>query len=322
MKRRSALAALCAAALWRGEALAQQPAKMPRIGVLWPVSDDATLEGFRKGLRELGYAEGRNVVIEYRYANAKDELLPGLAGDLVARKVDVIVTWGVVAARAATRATSTIPVVNGSMSDPVKAGLVANLSRPGGNLTGLTSLTPDLSAKRLELLRELIPTLSRVAVLTTPNPSAVLGLQETERAAQSLRIALHAVNVRTADELDAAFSAMARERADAVIVLADLLFVQHTKRLVQLSEKHRLPTISFSREHVAAGGLMAYSTSFPDMFRRSALYVDKILKGAKAGELPIERPTKFELAINRKTAASLGLAIPASILLRADEVIE
>jgi putative ABC transport system substrate-binding protein len=317
VKRRAFLVALLAPL-----GVAAQPVRPPRIGVLWPVGDDATLQAFRQGMQQLGYREGQNVLIEYRYARGKDEQLPELATDLVGRKVDVIVTWGVVAARAATRATSTIPIVNGSMSDPVRAGLVPNLSHPGGNLTGLTSLTPDLSAKRLELVRELMPRVSRVAVLTTANPTAVLGLQETERAARSLGIPVQAVNVRDAGEFDAAFSSMAAERVDAVIVLADMLFIHHGKRLVELSEKHRLPAVYFSRDHVEAGGLLAYSASFADMFRRTAVYVDKILKGAKPGELPIERPTKFDLAINRRAAANLGLSIPVSILLRADEVIQ
>lgn len=317
MNRRVFLAAALLAPFSAGA----QAAKLPVIGVLWPVGDDPTLEAFRRGMRELGYREGQNVLIEYRYARGKDDLLPELAADLVSRNVDVIVTWGVTAARVATRATSTIPIVNGSMSDPVKAGLVPSLSRPGGNLTGLTSLTPDLSAKRLELVRELMPRVSRVAVLTTANPTAVLGLQETERAARALGVPIQAVTVREPGELDAAFAAMAAERADAVIVLADMLFIHHGKRLVELSDKHRVPGIYFSRDHVQAGGLLAYSASFADMFRRTASYVDKILKGAKPGELPIERPTKFDLTINRRAAANLGLAIPASILLRADEVI-
>jgi putative ABC transport system substrate-binding protein len=318
LNRRALLVAALLAPLWARA----QPTKLARIGVLWPVGDDATLEAFRQGMRQLGYREGQNMLIEYRFARGKDELLPQLAADLVNQKVDVLVTWGVVAARAATRATSTIPIVNGSMSDPVRAGLVPSLSRPGGNLTGLTSLTPDLSAKRLELVRELMPRVSRVAVLTTANPTAVLGLQETERAAHSLGVPVRAVSIRDAAEFDTAFTAMAAERVDAVIVLADMLFIHHAKRLIELSEEHRLPAVYFSRDHVEAGGLLAYSASFADMFRRTAVYVDKILKGAKAGELPIERPTKFDLAINRRAAANLGLAIPQSILLRADKVIE
>ncbi len=301
---------------------AQQAPKIARVGVLWPVSDDTTLEGFRRGLREFGYVEGRNVVLEYRYADGKDELLPGLAAELVHRNVDVIVTWGVGAAHAAQQATKTIPIVNGSMSDPVRAGLVHSLARPGGNLTGLTSSTPELSAKRLELIRDIVPRLSRVAALATANPTAVFGLNETETAARSLGLTLLAAQVRDRDAFDDAFTDLTRQRVDALVVLADMLFIQHRQAVVDRASQHRIPTVFAAREDVAAGGLMSYSVSFPDMFRRAAGYVDRILKGAKPADLPIERPTKFELVINRKTAASLGLAIPKALLERADEVIE
>lgn len=283
---------------------AQQPTKVPRIGVLWPVSDDPTLEAFRQGLRSLGYAEGQNIAIEYRYARAKDDLLPDLAAELVRLDVDVILTWGTLAARVAKQATTTIPIVNGSMSDPVAAKLVPSLARPGGNLTGLTSATPVLSGKRVQLIREVVPGLSRVAVLSTANPTAQLGLRETEVAARSLGMALQVQQVRGPDDFDSAFSAMARQRADALIVLADTMFLQHLRRLVDLAAKHRLPTTYFSREFVEAGGLMSYSPSFSDMFRRAAIYVDKILKGAKAADLPIEQAIKFELVINRASRES------------------
>ena len=301
---------------------AQPPTKVPRIGVLWPVSDDPTLEAFRQGLRSLGYIEGQNLLIEYRYAGGKDALLPDLAAQLVHLNPDVILTWTVVGARVAKQATATIPIVSGSMSDPVAAGLVASLARPGGNLTGLTSLTPQLSAKRLQLISEVVPGLPRVAVLSTPNPTAQLGLRETEVAARSLGVRLQALDVRSPDDLDSAFSAIVRERAGAVIVLADALFIQHRKRLVDLAAKHRLPAIYFGKEHVDAGGLMSYAPSFPDMFRRAAIYVDKILKGAKPADLPVEQPTKFELVVNLKTAKALGLTIPPSVLARTDHVIE
>jgi len=301
---------------------AQPPTKVPRIGVLWPVSDDPTLEAFRQGLRSLGYIEGQNLLIEYRYAGGKDALLPDLAAQLVHLNPDVILTWTVVGARVAKQATATIPIVSGSMSDPVAAGLVASLARPGGNLTGLTSLTPQLSAKRLQLISEVVPGLSRVAVLSTPNPTAQLGLRETEVAARSLGVRLQALDVRSPDDLDSAFSAIVRERAGAVIVLADALFIQHRKRLVDLAAKHRLPAIYFGKEHVDAGGLMSYAPSFPDMFRRAAYYVDRILKGAKPADLPVEQPTKFELVVNLKTAKALGLTIPQSVLARTDHVIE
>lgn len=301
---------------------AQHPTRVPRIGVLWPVSDDPTLDAFRQGLRDLGYVEGQNVVIEYRYARGKDELLPDLVAELVRLNVDVILTWGVVAARVAKRATTTIPIVNGSMSDPVRVGLAQSLARPGGNLTGLTSISRELSGKRLELIKEVVPALSRVAVLSTPNPTALLGLRETEVAARSLGVPLQVLTVRGPDEFDAAFEAMARERAGALIVLPDLLFLQHLRRLLDLAARHQLPTMHWGRDFVDAGGLMSYASSQRDQFRRAAVYVDKILKGAKPGDLPIEQPTKFELAINLKTAKSLGLTIPPSVLIRADKVIE
>jgi putative ABC transport system substrate-binding protein len=291
--------------------------------VLWPVSEAAPeLQAFRQGLRELGYLEGQNVALEYRYARGRDELLPGFAAELAGMGVDVIVTWGVVAARAAKQATQVIPIVNGSMSDPVRAGLVASLARPGGNLTGLTSATPDLSAKRLELMKEVLPSISRLAVLATPNPTAMFGLKETEQAARKRGIALQSAVVREAGELESAYAAMIRERAEGVIVLADLIFIQHLKRLVALADEHRLPAVYFSEDYVGAGGLMSYSASFADMFRRAAVYVDRILKGAKPADLPVEQPTKFDLVVNLKTAKALGLKVPQSVLLRADRVIE
>jgi putative ABC transport system substrate-binding protein len=300
----------------------QQAARFPRIGVLWPVSDDSVLEGFRKGLRDIGYVEGRNVVIEYRYARGKDELLPDLAAELVRLNVDVILTWGVVAARVAKRATTTIPIVNGSMSDPVRAGLVESLARPGGNLTGLTSFSREMSGKRLELIRELVPGLSHVAVLSTANPTSQFALKETEVAARSLGLRVRAVEVRGPDDFADAFSAMVRERAGALVMTPELLFNQHEKRIVGLAAKHRLPAMHVGREFVDAGGLMSYAPSFADMFRRAASYVDKILKGTKPAELPIEAPTKFDLVINMKTAKALGLTIPQSVLVRADHIIE
>ncbi len=301
---------------------AQQPPKVPRVGVLWPISDDPMLEAFRQGLRELGYVEGQNVGLEYRYAQGKDALLPELAADLVRLNVDVILTWGTLAARVAKQATSTIPIVNGSMSDPVRAGLVASLARPGGNLTGLTSQTPVLTGKRVELIKAVVPGLSRVAVLSTPNPTAQLGLQETEVAARSLGVRLHALEVRGPEDFDSALGGAARERAGALIVLPDLLFNQHLRRLVDLAAKHRLPATYFSRDFVEAGGLMSYAPSFSGMFRRAATYVDRILKGMKPGDLPIEQAAQFELVINLKTAKGLGLTFPQSVLILADGVIE
>ncbi len=301
---------------------AQQATRVPRLGVLWPITDDPVLNAFRQGLSELGYLEGKNIVIEYRYAGGNDALLPQLAADLVRRDVDVIVTWGVTAARVAVKATTTIPIVNGSMSDPVRAKLVPSLGRPGGNLTGFTSATPELSAKRLELIRDSVPGVSRVGVLYTDAPSALLGLQETKDAARALDLRLLLQQVRGPGDFDGAYTAMANDRAEALIVLADLLFSQHRERLTGLAATYRLPAVYFGREFVDVGGLMSYAPSFTDQFRRAAGYVDKILKGANPGDLPIERATKFELVINLKAARRLGLELPAVVFARADEVIE
>ena len=302
--------------------VAQQPATLPRIGVLWPISDDAELEAFRQGLHDLGYVEGQNIVLEYRYARGKDDLLPALAAELVGLNVDIILTFGVTAAKAARQATTAIPIVNGSMSDPVAAGLAKSLARPGGNVTGLTSRSPTLSAKRLELLKEVIPGLSRVAVLSTPAPTAQLGLRETEVAARSLGLSLVVQQVQDPNDFEKAFSLLAKERAEALIVLADLRFNQHLKQLVSLAAEHRLPATYVAKDFVEGGGLMSYGPSWPDQFRRAASYVDKILKGMKPAELPIEGPTRFELIINLKTAKNIGLTIPPSVLLRADHVIQ
>jgi putative ABC transport system substrate-binding protein len=253
---------------------AQQPTKVPRVGVLWPIPDDPVLQGFRKGMRDLGYVEGQNIIIEHRYAEGTDDLLPGLAVELVRLNVDVILTWTVVAARIAKQATTTIPIVNGSMSDPVAAGLVPSLARPGGNLTGLTSFSPVLSAKRLELTKEIVPGLSRVALLSTAHPSARLAFRETEVAARSLGIRLQTLDVRGPDDFEGAFSAMIKERAGALVLLLDPLFLQHLNRLVDLAANHRLPAMYWGRQFVEAGGLMAYASSLPDQFRRAAAYVD------------------------------------------------
>jgi putative ABC transport system substrate-binding protein len=301
---------------------AQQPGIVPRLGVLWPISENAELEAFRQGLRELGYVEGKNIVIEYRYARGKDEILRDLAAGLVGLNVDIILTYGVTATKAAREVTTTIPIVSGSMSDPVTAGLATSLAQPGGNVTGLTSRSPTLSAKRLELIKEAVPGLSRVAVLSTPAPTAQLGLRETQGAARSLGLSIQVHQVQGPDDLEGAFSAMTKERAGALIVLADLRFNQHLKRLVDLAAEHRLPAAYTSTDFVEGGGLLSYGPNWPDQFRRAAGYVDKILKGAKAADLPIEGPTKFELIINSKTAKALGLTIPQSLLLRADAVIQ
>jgi putative ABC transport system substrate-binding protein len=289
--------------------------------VLWPISDNPELEAFRQGLRELGYVEQQNIVLDYRYARGKDEALLGLAAELVGLNVDIILTYGVTATKAARQATTTIPIVSGSMSDPVAAGLAQSLARPGGNVTGLTSRSPTLSAKRLELIKEVVPGLSRVAVLSTPAPTAQLGLEETKVAARSLELSLLVQQVQEPNELEGAFSEMTKARVGALLMLADLRFNQHLRRLVDLAAEHRLPVAYVSKDFVEGGGLMCYGPDWPDQFRRAAGYVDKILKGAKPANLAIEGPTKFELVVNLKTAKALGLTIPQSLLLRANDVI-
>ena len=303
---------------------AQQPAAPRRIGVLLvtfsPESKEA--QTFRQGLRDAGYAEGRDVVIEWRSANGDYARVPQLVADLVQRKVDVIVVDSTVATRAAKRATSTIPIVMASVADPVGSGLIANLGHPGGNVTGFSMMTTELSAKRLEMLKETIPRLLRVAVLWNPaTPYHPKVIEELRAAAPSLSIELQFVGVRTPEQLGAAFTAVSRAHAEALYVVDDPLFITHRTTLLKLAWKRQLPVIFGEREYVDEGGLMSYGRSAGDLFRRSAGYVDKILKGAKPSDLPIEQPTKFELVVNLKTAKALGLTIPESILLRADEVI-
>ena len=328
MRRRQFITLLgSGAAAWPLAAHAQQPAVkilrgVTQIGVLWPVDDDQVLAAFRQALRELGYIEGQNIAYEYRSSRGDDALLPALASELVRLDVDLILTWGVTAGRVAKEATTSIPIVNGSMSDPVRAKLVNSLARPGGNLTGLTSASPDVSAKRLQLMKELVPALARAAVLATAAPTATFALQETEAAARLLAVELQAVVVHGPDEFDAAYAAMARARAEAVIVLPDLMFEQHIGRIVELAAMQRLPAMYYARSYVEAGGLMSYAPSYRQMFRRAAAYVDKILRGEKSGELPVEQPVAFDLVLNMKTARALGLEVPPGILIRASELIE
>ena len=301
---------------------AQPAGKVPRIGILRPGSPpDPLLDAFRQGLRELGYDEGRNVSIEYRWAEGRDERLPDLAADLVRLPVDVIVA-GVGAVEAAKHATSTIPIVMPVSSDPVRAGLVASLARPGGNVTGLTSLSGELPGKWMELLKETLPRVSRVAVLWDPagDPRQV---DTSDAAARSLGVRLHVLKVGRVGGFDPAFAEARKNDAGALIVLGSPFFYVHRARLVELAAKHRLPAIYAQREFVVgSGGLMSYGTDYHHQFRRAATYVDKILKGAKPADLPIEQPTKFEFVINLKTAKALGLTIPPAVLARADEVIE
>ncbi len=307
---------------------AQPPAKIPRVGLLrfGSPSDSGirfTEEPFRQGLRELGYVEGQNIAIEYRHSEGREHRLPELAADLVRLKVDVIVATGGLAASAVRNATKTIPIVMAGVSDPIGSGLVASLARPGGNITGLSILAPELSGKRLELLKQVVPRVSRVAVLAYPaNPAFPAQLRETQVAARTLGLRLQILEVRSPDDLDRAFGAAKKERAGALNILPSAFHVFHRKKLVDLAAETRLPAMYDNREWAEAGGLMAYGPNFSDLYRRAAGYVDKILKGAKPADLPVEQPTKFELVINLKTAKALGLTIPPSLMLRADEVIQ
>ena len=306
-------------------ATAAQPptGKTTRIGYLAFRSGPSHLEeAFRQGLRELGYVEGHNVAIEYRWADFKPDRASTLAAELVRLKVDVIVsTGGPIPATAAKRATKTIPIVF-TTGDPVATGLVASFHRPGGNLTGVTNFTGDLNVKRLQLLTEAVPGVSRVAVLVNPGTTTGALLKELEDAARALRVKLQVLEVRERREIDHAFTAIAREQPEALLVMNDTMFFEQRGRIVDLAARYRLPGIFHSREFAEAGGLLSYAPSFADIYRRLATYVDKILKGAKPADLPVERPTKFELVVNLKTAKALSLTIPPSILLQADQVIE
>jgi putative ABC transport system substrate-binding protein len=327
-RRRFLLTSLAGALAAPLAARAQQAAKIARIGYLAPnLAVSVHLpEAFRQGLRDLGYLEGRNVVIEYRDAEGKFERLPGLTAGLVALKVDVIVAGGTPAALAAQKATRTLPVVFAGPGDPVTSGLVTSLARPGGNVTGLSSFAPELVGKCLEQLKQAVPGVGRVAALWQPGG---LGertdkdvLKEAEAAARALGVRLQFVEARGPENFDKAFSEMTRARAGALTVLPGSMFVNERRRLVDLAAKNRLPAVYPWREGVDAGGLMSYGPDLADLFRRAATYVDRILKGAKPGDLPVEQPTKFELVINLKTAKALGLTIPPSLLARADQVIE
>jgi len=307
---------------------AQQPGNSYRIGYLGtspPSTPDSlrNVEAFRQGLGELGWVEGKNIVIEWRYSAGRGERFPDLAAELVRLKVNLIVAVAAPATHASKQATTTIPIVGIALSDPVGQGLVASLARPGGNVTGLATLFPELAAKRLKLLKETLPGVSRVAVLwNAANPGNVLQIGETKVAAQTLGLRLQSVEVRGPEDFQGAFAAMTRGRPEALVSLADPLIFTYQTQIVDFAAKSRLPAMHPFRESVEAGGLMAYSVNIPDMFRRAATYVDKILRGAKPGDLPIEQPTKFEFVINIKTAQALGLTIPQSLLLRADQVVE
>lgn len=319
----SVVGGLLAAPLVAG---AQQGGKVYRIGYLSTPTRESVEHGlgaFLRKLRELGWVDGQNIIIDYRWAEGNVERLPELAADLVRRKVDVIVAPAGSAALAAKNATSSIPIVMIFPSDPVEMGLVASLSRPGGNITGTTfTAGPEIFGKQLQILKETIPYANRVAILSNPSdPSFALQLKDVEATARSLRMRLQHVEARGPEELESAFAAMARERADALLVTGSSTFLAHRTRLAELAMKGRLPTMLSFRESVEAGGLMAYAVNMADFIGRAAVYVDKILKGTKPADLPVEQPTKFELIINLKTAKTLGLTISQTLLLRADEVI-
>jgi putative ABC transport system substrate-binding protein len=325
MNRRDSVLILAALGATPFVSFAQQQGKVWRIGFLSVQSGPyADTEAFRERLSSLGYAEGRNLLLEYRWAAGKEERLPAMAAELVRLKVDVIVTVATVGAAAAKRATSTIPIVMASVPDPVGSGLVANLARPGGNLTGMSLIATDLAGKRLQLLREVVPKAGRVAILAALKgaPAFPLALEQLRLAAQQAGVTLVVQQVGEAEALAGAFAAMQRERAQAMIVHSSPFTQLHQTRIAELATQHRLPAMYEARERVSIGGLMSYGADRSEMFRRAAVYVDKILKGAKPGDLPVEQPTKFELVINLKTAKAIGITVPQSVLARADEVIQ
>ncbi len=306
-------------------AQAQQPKKIPRIGFLYSVTSSsvaARAEAFRQGLRELGYIEGKNIVIEWRFAEGKLDRLPALVSELVRLKVDVIVTSGSSPTRSARKATVSIPIVMARETDPVGNGFVASLARPGGNITGLSILAPEISGKQVGLLKEIVPRLSRVAVLGT---STTLGwahsLNEMEIAAGALGVKLQYLDVLNVKDIVTVFRAAIEERADAVLVLGSPIYASHRNQIAGIAVKSRLPTIYRNSQYVEAGGLMSYGVNLPDLDRRAAIYVDKILKGRKPADLPVEQPVKFEFVINLKTAKQIGLTIPPNVLARANKVI-
>jgi putative tryptophan/tyrosine transport system substrate-binding protein len=326
MRRRDFITLLGGAAVaWPLPADAQQPTGVRRVGILSDESSTlaTSFEPFAQGLRDLGYVEGYNIAFERRYAENKEEILPSLAAQLIRLQPDVILAVGTPAARAAKSATQAIPIVFARAGDPIALGLVPSLARPGGNLTGLSILNFELEGKRLELLTTAVPDAKRVGALWDPSFSpAGAELRVIESAARSLNLELFPAEARDPDDFETALRAIVRQRAGALIVVPGTMFMEHTHRLVDLAAKAQLPTMFPRRESVEAGGLMSYGTNIPDMYRRAAAYVDKILKGAKPADLPVEQPTKFELVINLKTAKALGLTIPPFILVRADEVIE
>jgi putative ABC transport system substrate-binding protein len=326
MKRRDVLVGLLLAAVAAlSPAEAQELAKTPLVGVLFGGGPEAwpPLEGLRQGLHELGYVQGKDYRLEYRWAKGQADRLAAMAAELVALPVDVIVTFGTPATLAAQRATAAIPIVMSGVGDPIGIGAVSGLSRPGGNTTGLSSMVAEMEAKRLEMLSELLPHLRRVGVMMNPaNASVVIGLDHVRHAGAALHVELTVVEIRDESGFEGALSEMLRARPEAVLVMADGFLESHETRIVEFLAQHRLPAIYSKRQYVEYGGLLSYAPNYHELFRRAAIYVDKILKGAKPGDLPIEQPTNFETLINLKTAQALGLTIPPALLARADEVIE
>ena len=322
IRRREFIVALGGAAAWPFAARAQDTKRIPRIGVLWP-NPPATFEFMRQGLRERGYIEDQNIKFEFRWAEGKLDQLPELAGELVGIPVDVLVTLAPPATVAARNATQTIPIVFVAIGEPVASGLVATLARPGANLTGTTRMLPEMSAKHVELLKAAVPSLSKLAVMWNPiNTSHRPALQAVEAVARSLALQIHPLEVRGSAELDGALVTISRERADGVLFIADPVFFINLERMADFVASSRLPAIANFIEFPKLGGLMGYAPSIPDEFRHAAGHVDKILKGAKPADLPVEQPTKFQLVINLKTARALGLDVPPTLLAIADEVIE
>jgi ABC-type uncharacterized transport system substrate-binding protein len=324
MKRREFLAFLGVVAALPLDASAQS--KIPRIGFMGNSTaalEANLLDAFREGLRELGYEEGRTIVIEYRWADGKYEQFPVLVAELVAAKVDAIVTAGTPAALAVKRATTIVPLVMVAVGDPIGTGLVSSLARPGGNLTGLSSIAPDLEGKRLQLLREVVPALSHVAMfINSLNPFHVSSMRQARDAAQTMGIKLQLHDIRKSEDLDDAFAAIRKERPDALLILADRVFLHNRHRIVDFTIEQRLPNVNAYKELVEVGGLMSYGPSYEDMHKRAAIYVDKILKGAKPADLPIEQPSKFTFIVNLKAAKALGITVPSQLLGLVDQLIE
>jgi putative tryptophan/tyrosine transport system substrate-binding protein len=322
VKRREFIGLAGGAAAWPLTASAQQQGKIVTIGILaiepWPPIDT-----FRKALDNLGYIEGKNVRFEYRYAKGDNERLPELANNLLSLNVDVILTWGTDAVLAAKQATATIPIVMGAIGDPVGSGIVTNLAHPGGNITGCSSRAVDLEAKRLQLLKEVVPGLSRVAIIfNRTNQYAPLALQSAREGAQTLHVILVTYDVYDAPTLNAVFVTLTKDRPDGLMLPADTFLVSQRSRIAQFAIENKLPSVYSFREYIEAGGLVAYTPNYHDLFRRAARCVDKILRGTKPGEIPIEQSTRFQLLINLKTARTIGLTVPSRLLARADEVIE